>query len=145
MTGGLIPEKLNPDPLAVICEIVSAEPPTFVSVSGSVLLLPVATLPKLRLAGLAASWPGVTPVPDSGTFKVEFAALELIARFPLTLPADAGEKVTLKLILWPSARLIGSANPEVLNPEPVAFTAEIVRLAPPEFVRVSVTVCELPT
>jgi hypothetical protein len=116
-----------------------------VSVSARVLLLPAATLPKLRLAGLGDSCPGVVPVPAKGTFKVEFAAFELTATFPLTLPLDEGEKLTLKLALWPTANVNGSVNPDALNPDPLAFTPEIVTLAAPEFVRISVTVCEAPT
>jgi hypothetical protein len=144
VTGGVTPAKLKPDPLEVIWEIVRAEPPIFVSVSPSVLLLPVATLPKLRLTGLAASCPAVTPVPDSGTLSVGFAAFEVIARFPLTLPLDTGEKTRLKFALWPPANVSGSVTPDALNPVPVAPIAEIVTLAPPEFVKIAVAVCELP-
>ncbi len=98
MTGGLIPLKLKPVPLAVICEMVSAEPPAFVSVCESVLLVPVPTFPKLRLVGLAVRSPGVTPVPDKAIFRVEFDALLIRARFPLTVPLDWGEKSTLNVV-----------------------------------------------
>lgn len=64
---------------------------------------------------------------------------------PLTLPAAPGEKATLKLALWPAARVKGTANPDALNPDPVTFIAETVTFAPPELVTVSVPVCELPT
>jgi hypothetical protein len=84
----VIPLTLNPVPLAVICEIVRAVPPEFVSFSARVDVLPEVTFPKLRLVGLAASWPDVAPVPDSGTEKLGFDPLELIARLPVTLPAD---------------------------------------------------------
>ena len=143
VTGGLIPAKLNPDPLTVICEMVRALLPTLVSVSERVLLLPVATVPKLRLEGFAASWPGVTPVPDSGTFK-EFAS-ELMAILPFTLPLDIGAKLTFKFALWPTPSVNGSVKPDTLNPDPVVFTAEIVTFAVPTLVRVSARVCELPT
>jgi hypothetical protein len=33
----------------------------------------------------------------------------------------------------------------MLNPEPVTFAPEIVTLPPPELLRISVSVCELPT
>ena len=68
MSGKVIPLKLNPAPLGVIWEIVRDVPPEFVSFSASVVLLPVVTFPKLTLVGLAVSWAGVIPVPDSGTF-----------------------------------------------------------------------------
>jgi hypothetical protein len=65
VAGGFAPLMLNPVPLGVIDEMVSALPPEFDNVSERVLLDPVATLPKLRLAGLALTVPGATPVPDS--------------------------------------------------------------------------------
>ena len=55
MSGRVIPLKLNPAPLGVICETVRDAPPEFVSVSESEALVPSGTLPKLRLAGLAVS------------------------------------------------------------------------------------------
>jgi hypothetical protein len=87
VSGRLIPLKLNPAPLGVIWEIVRADAPEFVSFSATVELLPVVTLPKLRFAGLAVSWPGSVPVPVDGTETVGFDPLELIARLPVTLPA----------------------------------------------------------
>jgi hypothetical protein len=145
VSGRVIPLKLNPPPLGVIWEIVTADPPEFVSFSATVELLPVVTFPKLRLVGLAASWPGVTPVPDSGTFRAGLDAFEVISRLPLTELPDVGAKVTLKLTLWPALKFVGKVDPLALKPEPVALAAEIVTLDPPELVKVSVSVCELPT
>jgi hypothetical protein len=145
VSGRLIPLKLNPAPLGVIWEIVSADPPEFVSFSERVVLLPVVTLPKLRLVGLVVSWPSVLPVPDSGTFRAELNAFDVIATLPLTVLPDVGAKVTLKLTLWPTLKVIGKLKPLALKPEPVVLAAEIVTLDPPELVRVSVIVCELPT
>ena len=144
MTGRLIPLKLNPA-LGVIWEIVRADPPEFVSFSARVELLPVVTFPKLRLVGLDVSWPGAEPVPDNGTFRAELDAFDVIARLPLALLPDVGVKVTLKLTLWPTLKVIGKLKPLALKPDPVALAAEIVTLAPPELVRVSVIVWELPT
>jgi hypothetical protein len=99
VSGRVIPLKLNPAPLGIICEIVSADPPEFVSFSASVVLLPVVTFPKLRLVGLAVSWPGVVAVPDSGTFRAESDAFDVMARLPLSELPDVGAKTTLKLTL----------------------------------------------
>src|ERR1700722_463364 len=145
VSGRLIPLKLNPVPLGVIWEIVRAEPPEFVSVSASVELLPVATLPKPKFAGFAVSWPGVTPVPDSGTFRAKLEAFEVIARLPLTLLPEVGANLILTATLWPTLKVIGKLNPLALNPEPIALAPEIVTFAAPEFVRVSASVWELPT
>jgi hypothetical protein len=143
--GKVIPLKLNPVPLAVICEIVRAVPPEFVSFSARVDVLPVVTFPKLRFVGLAASWPDVAPVPDSGTFSEELDAFDVIARLPLTALPEMGAKTMLKVTLWPTLRVMGKGKPLALNPAPVALAAEIVTLDPPELVRVSVIVWELPT
>ena len=144
MSGKVIPLKLNPV-LGVIWEIVRDVPPEFVSFSASVVLLPVVTFPKLRLVGLAVSWPGVFPAPDRGTFSAELDAFEVIARLPLAVPPDVGVKVTPKLTLWPTLKVAGKVKPLAVKPEPVTLAAEIVTLAPPELVRVSVIVWELPT
>ena len=45
------------------------------------------------------SWPGVVPVPESGTFRAGLDALDVMARLPLALPPDVGENATLKLTL----------------------------------------------
>jgi len=71
--------------------------------------------------------------------------LEVMVTVPLKLPLEVGENVTLKLTLCPEARLTGKLKPLMLNPEPVICAAEIVRLDPPELLRVSDSVCEAPT
>ena len=79
--------------------IVTLDPPELVSVSDKVWLLPTCTLPKLRLVAVAVSDPGVTPVPDSGTFNVGFDALLVIERLPLADPPVVGVNVTLNVAL----------------------------------------------
>ena len=140
VSGRLIPLKLNPVPLGVIWEIVRGEPPEFVSVSASVELLPVATLPKPKFAGFAVSWPRVTPVPDSGTFREELDAFEVITRLPLTLLLEVGANLILTATLWPALKVVGELKLLAVNPEPVALAPEIVTFAPPELVIVSESV-----
>jgi hypothetical protein len=144
VSGTVTPLKPKPVPTGVIWLIVSGDPPELVRVSDSEVLLPVVTLPKLRLAGAAVSWPGVTPVPESGTFKGELVALEAMAKLPVMLPAAVGENFTLKLTLCPALSVAGRVRPLALNPEPVAVAAEIVTLDPPELVTVSVRDALLP-
>ena len=145
MTGKVIPVKLKPAPLGVIWEIVSNDSPVFISVSERLELPPLITFPKLRFVGLAASWPGVRPVPARGTLSAAFDAFDVMARLPLTALPVVGAKVTLKLTLWPALTLSGTLKPLALKPVPVALAAEIVTLEPPELVSVSVIVRELPT
>ena len=84
------------------------------------------------------------PVPDNGTFSAEFAALDVMAKLPVTLPLALGENITLKLTLWPAVSVVGKAKPLRLNPEPVTLAEEIATLVPPELVRVSVSEPLLP-
>jgi hypothetical protein len=136
VNGGAIPLKLNPVPLEVSCETVKDEPPEFVSVSERVAVVPEGTLPKLRLAGLEARWPGVVPVPASGRLREELDAFEVTVKPPFMVAADVGENATVKLMLWPGLKVAGTLRPLVLKLD-VAAAAEIVTLVPPEFVSVS--------
>ena len=56
VAGTLIPVMLNPAPVTFACVIVRAAVPPFVKVIVCELLLPVTTLPKLALVGLADIW-----------------------------------------------------------------------------------------
>lgn len=140
---------LKPAPVVVAWVMVTLEPPVLVRVSDSVELLPICTLPKLRLDGFAPSAPAVTPVPERGMLSVGFEPLLMIARLPLTLPADDGANTTLKVLLCPAVRVKGKLRPLTLNPAPVAVACEIVTLEPPELVTVSdrvelLPICTLP-
>jgi hypothetical protein len=130
--------------VALTAEIVTLAPPEFVRVSARVCALPTCTLPKTRLLGVAVSWPAVTPVPDSAAVRAGLDALDVMVMLPLTVPDDVGENATLKLALWPALKVSGRLRPLAVKLD-VALTAEIVTLAPPEFVRVSARVCALPT
>ena len=147
VTGVAIPLRLNPDPLAAAAEIVTLDPPVFVTVSDRVCLTPTCTLPKLRLVGFDPSVPATTavPVPDRGMVKVGLDAFEVMVTLPLAAPAAVGVNETLKLVLWPAVSVTGVAIPLRLNPDPLAAAAEIVTLDPPVFVTVSDRVCFTPT
>lgn len=95
----MIPLTLNPDPVAEACVIVTLDPPELVKVSDAVWLVPVCTLPKLTLAGLAVSDPAATPVPESEMEREGFAALLVTVRLPLVAPLVCGAKATVKLVL----------------------------------------------
>jgi SpoU rRNA methylase family enzyme len=141
VTGVAIPLRLNPLPLTPTCDIVTLEPPLFVTVSERVCLFDTCTLPKLRLVGFDPSVPAVTPVPDNGIVSVGFDAFEVIVTFPLAAPAEGGVKETLKVALCPDVSVTGVAIPLRLNPLPLTPTCEIVTLWPPLFVTVSDSVC----
>jgi hypothetical protein len=98
----------------VAAVIVTVEPPEFVRVSERVWLLPTCTLPKLRLVALAVSKPGVTPVPEIGMPRLGFDALLVMERLLLADPPVVGVKVTLKVTLWPAAKVAGRLIPLML-------------------------------
>ena len=138
--GKVSPESVKPVPLAEAAEMVRLEPPELVKVSVRVFDAPTATLPKLKLVGLGVIWPCVTPTPDNGILRIGLFASEVIARFPVLLPEDVGEKIALNVVLCPAARVAGRPGPVKLNPVPVAAAAEIVTVTPPVFAIVTGTV-----
>lgn len=103
--------KLKPVPLIATFEIVTDEPPVFVIFVDRVWLLPTVTLPKPRLAGLAARSPAATAVPESGMVSGEFEASDVTVRLPLALPAALGAKVTVAVVLCDAFRVIGAVMP----------------------------------
>ena len=109
-----------------------------VSVSWSVLLLPVWTEPKLKLDGLDVRAPAVTPEPERVQVSGEPVALELSVTDPAAFPATEGANITLKVVLWPADKVIGVVIPLRVNPAPVKLAWLIVTLEPPEFVTVAV-------
>lgn len=116
-----------------------------VTVREAVCCEPTVTLPKLSVAGLLASCPASTPVPESGIASVGFGAFEVSVTLPLAAPAVCGANVTLKVVLCPAATVAGVVIPLRVNPVPVIAACEIVTLVPPVLVTVSEAVCCEPT
>ena len=100
-------------------------------------MVPTVTLPKLRLVGFDPSAPGVAPVPDRGIVRVGLEAFEVIVTLPVTVTADVGANVTLKLVLCPAVSVTGAVMPLRLKPVPLIATDEMVTVDPPVFVIVS--------
>jgi len=90
------PVMLKPVPEALAAEIVTLAVPELLNVKVCAPLLPTSTLPKLKLEGLAVSAP-CTPVPLKTIVAGEFVALLATLTLPVTLPAEAGAKVTLRV------------------------------------------------
>lgn len=140
VTGSVRPLTLNPVPLALIAETVTALPPEFVIVSDRLCVEPVVTLPKLRDAGLGDTAPAVTPVPDRDTEAALLTLSVAMVTLPLVAPAEAGANVTLKVTACPGFSPTGRVIPETLYPLPVALTPVMFSRALPLFVIVSETV-----
>src|SRR4051794_3816184 len=114
-------------------------------VSDKIEFAPTCTLPNARLAGFAPSAPGVAPLPESAIFRFGFDPFDVTAMLPLTPPLAVGANCTEKEVLWPAFRISGTVSPLMVKPVPLADSAEIVTLLPPELVKVSVSVFVLPT
>jgi hypothetical protein len=70
VAGRLIPDVVNPAPLAATWLMVTLAVPVLFSTTALLVLLPTCMLPKATLAGFAASWPVPVPVPDKETVVV---------------------------------------------------------------------------
>jgi hypothetical protein len=113
--------------------------PVALSVPVWVPLVPTATFPTFT--GVTLNVPVLaTEDPLRLMFRVGFEALEVIATFPLKVPADCGAKVTLKEVVCPGFNVRGVFIPEIPKPVPEADACEMVALDPPVFCTVSVCV-----
>lgn len=120
--GRLSPVRLNPVPETATWMMLRLLPPEFVKVSNCEPVPPTGTVLKLMLEGLGVSVGGVIPVPDNGTLMLALEALLAIARFPLTVPLDAGANVIFKVAACPGARVTGPPHGLTLNPNPLVVT-----------------------
>lgn len=111
--------------------------PLAVRIPVAVPLVPSTTLPTAMVA-VALSCPVATvPVPDRGIASEGFEPVEVTVTLPLTVPAETGAKVTLKVALCPALSVAGVEIPLTEKPDPLLATFEIVSVEPPVFVTVS--------
>lgn len=125
VAGTEMPLTLKPVPLAETAEMWTAPLPVLVRTICLAEFEPAATLPKLRLVGLALSWPtAATPVPLTETDSGEFEASLVRVMLPVALPALVGAKVTVRVAVCDAFRVAGTVKPLTVKPEPLALTAE---------------------
>ena len=113
--------------------------PVLVSVSVNNELLPITTLPKLRLVGAAVRAPGASPVPDKDIVSVGFDAFELMVTVPLALPPVVGANETVNVVFCDGFRVRGVVIPLSWNPVPLMLACETPTAVPPVLVRVTPT------
>lgn len=150
VAGVVTPVTLNPVPAATMLEICTAAFPVLVKVMFCEALVPVATVPKLRLLGLAASFPiaAVDPVPVSATLTVGLVgSFDTRAIFPVTAPLVVGAKLTVTGTEVPALIVFGVVIPETPNSDPVKVITETTKSDAPLFptVRVSGSVVPIET
>lgn len=144
LSGVLIPDVLKPVPVTVTAVIVTEAVPPLVRSIVCELFVPVTTLPKAALLGVAASC-GWVAVPLRAIVRGDPGALLTIEMLPVGLPADVGANLAVSVVVRPAPSVFGVVNPLILNPLPDAVACEMVTLAVPEFVNVIVWVPLLPT
>jgi hypothetical protein len=101
------------------------------------LVVPSGTLPNDTTLGVAVS-PGITPVPLRRNFAWLFVALLVMLSDPVAAPATVGANFRATVMLAPTAKVFGIVSPVTLNSAPVTDPAEIVTLAAPVFVIVTI-------
>ncbi|MGC1385728.1 MAG: hypothetical protein WA823_18275 [Candidatus Acidiferrales bacterium] len=115
------PVVLKAAPVVVAEFNVTLAVPLFVSVTFTVLLLPVNWLPKFNEEGFATRLPSV-PVAVIGMVIVPSFAVLVTVMLPEAVPAAVGANCAVKLVDWPAAIVIGVDAPVTLKPVPTAFT-----------------------
>jgi len=122
VTGRESPLRLNEE-LFMVAAVTVTLAPLAVKLPDADPLVPTTTLPTARVVGETASCPAAaTPVPDNGMVRVGLDALEAMVTLPVTLPADVGVNVTLKLALCPVVSVTGVLIPVRLKPLPLIPT-----------------------
>jgi hypothetical protein len=144
VVGIASPLIVYPVPEITAWLIETAALPVLESVIVCEALLPVTTLPKFSVAGLAESC-GCTPAPVADITPGEFVALLFTETVPFTAPTTVGANTTDSTVVCPAVSVIGVAIPFALNPAPTTATLEIVTFPVPEFVTVTVFVLLFPT
>ena len=135
VAGVVTPLTEYPVPLTATVEILTAAFPVLVRTTDCVVLLPVATDPKLILVELALNWPvaAADPVPVNGTLSDGFVgSLLVMVTLPVTAPAVVGENVTIACADCPALMVAGVAMPLMPNSEPVNVIIETVKSPDPE-------------
>lgn len=99
VSGTVNPVNAKPVPEAAAAVTVIFSPPVFFRVTVCDAVVPVVTLPKLILVGLAVRSPAVTATPVTGIVKVGLCAFEVTVTLPLNVPADWGANFTVNVTL----------------------------------------------
>lgn len=99
VTGNESPPRLNEE-LFMVAAVTVTLAPLAERLPDADPLVPTITLPTARAVGETASCPAAaTPVPDNGTVRVGLGAFDVIVMLPVSLAADVGLNVTVKLTL----------------------------------------------
>lgn len=85
------------------------------------------------------------PDPVKAMVSGDPGAVLTIEMPPVALPAVVGENFAAKVVVWPAPSVVGTESPLMLNPVPDAVPCEMVMLAVPGLVKVTLTDPPAPT
>jgi hypothetical protein len=129
----------KPVPVAATLEIFTAALPEFVKTICFGMLVPVASVPKLTLAGLVPSCPTtVLAVPFKPMVRAPLLASLLTVIEPVSLPAAVGLNLAVSVAVCEGFNVTGVESPLTEKPVPVAATLETFTAALPVLVK---TIC----
>jgi hypothetical protein len=124
----------NPLPLVRSADRVTFQERAFVSTTGRVELLPIATWPNDTIGGLAVTDSVLTPSPPTSSQRLGFdALLENLIVAPVH-PTAVGVKLTFTSTLCPAGKTSGRFKLDVVNSELSTVIPETVTLDCPLFV-----------
>jgi hypothetical protein len=103
----------------------------FVSTTGTVELVPIATGPNDTLEGLDVPHSVRVPAPDTASTSVGFDALLEKLIVPYDHPVSVGVKVTLRSTLCPADKTSGNVKLDVVNSALPAVIPDTVTLVCP--------------
>lgn len=127
-----------PAPETPTFEIVTFEFPELVSVTGSMLLFPIATEPKFREeVDIVSTALAAIPVPLTVTISGVAEASLTMETPPESAPADLGANTTSRETRFPGAIVSGNETPVTETPAAVALALLMVILVEPSFVIVT--------
>ncbi len=111
--GMVIPVILMPVPVTSAWLMLTDTTPALLRVIVWEFEVPVATLPKLTVDGVAFRT-RLTPVPERATEDAEPVELLVMEIEPVLLPAVLGSKLTVNGVIWPALSVTGTARAEMV-------------------------------
>lgn len=142
----VMPLAVYPVPLTVTPEMDTFELPVFVTVVVSELVLPIWTLPKLRLDEVTLSvCVAAVPVPLREIVCCDGDPFVASVMDPVEAAAEVGVNTALKFNELPAAIVLDVVSPEMLKPDPLTLTCENDKVALPVFFSVITLELLLPT
>ena len=137
LKGNVGPLIENSLPIVWTDERITFQERSFLSTTGTVALVPIATWPNDTIEGLAVTASLLTPEPATSSVRLAFdALLENLIVPPVHLSA-VGVKLILTSTFCPASKTSGRLMPDAVNSDWLSVVPETVTLVCPVFVTVT--------